>query len=87
MHVGFWGLAAIVIVMVSWLLYRYLTPADWKEWSRAGSARDDVGMDMIGTPVATAPSRIAGVLRTANRTGLLPPSTPSPDQNRLEKRE
>lgn len=36
MHVGMWGLAAIVIVIVSWLLYRYLAPANWKEWSRAG---------------------------------------------------
>lgn len=36
MHVGTWGLAAIVIVIVSWLLYRYLAPQDWKEWSRAG---------------------------------------------------
>lgn len=36
MHVGMWGLAVIVIVIVSWLLYRYLAPATWKEWSRAG---------------------------------------------------
>jgi protein-S-isoprenylcysteine O-methyltransferase Ste14 len=31
-----WGLAVIVIVVVSWLLYRYLAPDDWKEWTRAG---------------------------------------------------
>jgi methanethiol S-methyltransferase len=36
MHAGFWGLAVIVIVIVSWLLYRYLAPDDWKEWTRAG---------------------------------------------------
>jgi protein-S-isoprenylcysteine O-methyltransferase Ste14 len=36
MHVGTWGLAAIVIVIVSWLMYRYLAPDDWKEWTRAG---------------------------------------------------
>lgn len=36
MHVGTWGLAIIVIVVVSWLLYRYLAPGDWKEWTRAG---------------------------------------------------
>lgn len=36
MHVGMWGLAAIVIVIVSWLMYRYLAPQSWKEWSRAG---------------------------------------------------
>lgn len=36
MHVGMWGLAAIVTVIVSWLLYRYLAPQTWKEWARAG---------------------------------------------------
>lgn len=37
MHVGMWGLAAIVVVVVSWLMYRYLAPASWKEWTRAGA--------------------------------------------------
>lgn len=36
MHIGAWGLAVIVIVVVSWLMYRYLAPASWKEWARAG---------------------------------------------------
>ena len=36
MHVGTWGLAVVVIVFVSWLLYTYLAPESWKEWSRAG---------------------------------------------------
>ncbi len=36
MHVGVWGLAAIVVVIVSWLMYRYLAPGSWKEWTRAG---------------------------------------------------
>ena len=36
MHVGTWGLAAIVIVIASWIMYRYLTPDTWKEWTRAG---------------------------------------------------
>lgn len=36
MHVGTWGIAAIVIVIVSWLMYRYLAPDNWKEWTRAG---------------------------------------------------
>jgi protein-S-isoprenylcysteine O-methyltransferase Ste14 len=31
-----WGLAVIVIVIASWLLYRYLAPQNWKEWTRAG---------------------------------------------------
>jgi protein-S-isoprenylcysteine O-methyltransferase Ste14 len=36
MHVGTWGLAAVVIVIASWLMYRYLAPDNWKEWTRAG---------------------------------------------------
>ncbi len=36
MHVGMWGLAVIVIVIASWLLYRYLAPQSWREWTRAG---------------------------------------------------
>jgi methanethiol S-methyltransferase len=36
MHVGMWGLAVIFIVIVSWLMYHYLAPDDWKEWTRAG---------------------------------------------------
>lgn len=32
----FWGLAAISAVIVSWLLYRYLLPTTWREWTRAG---------------------------------------------------
>lgn len=36
MHVEMWGLAAIVIVIASWLMYRYLAPDGWKEWTRAG---------------------------------------------------
>lgn len=36
MHVGTWGLAVVVIVVVSWIMYRYLAPDNWKEWTRAG---------------------------------------------------
>lgn len=36
MHVGAWGVAVLVTVIVSWLLYKYLAPATWKEWGRAG---------------------------------------------------
>ncbi|MBA2434495.1 MAG: isoprenylcysteine carboxylmethyltransferase family protein [Chthoniobacterales bacterium] len=35
-HSGAWGLALIVIVIASWLLYRYLAPKTWKEWASAG---------------------------------------------------
>lgn len=35
-HSGAWGLALIIIVVASWLLYRYLAPKTWKEWASAG---------------------------------------------------
>jgi protein-S-isoprenylcysteine O-methyltransferase Ste14 len=35
-HTGMWGIAVVVTVLVSWMLYRYLAPHGWKEWSRAG---------------------------------------------------
>lgn len=36
MHVGMWGVAVVVVVIASWLLYKYLAPSSWKEWTRAG---------------------------------------------------
>lgn len=31
-----WGFAAISVVVVSWIVYRYLAPKRWREWTRAG---------------------------------------------------
>ena len=36
MHIGTWGFATIVTVVASWLMYRYLAPQSWKEWTRTG---------------------------------------------------
>lgn len=35
-HSGVWGLAAIMVVVASWLLYRYIAPKTWREWAGAG---------------------------------------------------
>ncbi|MBU0590412.1 MAG: isoprenylcysteine carboxylmethyltransferase family protein [Gammaproteobacteria bacterium] len=35
-HSGVWGFAAIMIVVASWFLYRYLAPKSWREWASAG---------------------------------------------------
>ena len=35
-HSGAWAVAIVVIVIASWLLYRYLAPKTWREWTGAG---------------------------------------------------
>ncbi len=35
-HSEFWGLAVIMIVIVSWVFYRYFAPRNWREWAGAG---------------------------------------------------
>lgn len=35
-HSGAWGMAIIMIVIASWLLYKYLAPKSWREWAGAG---------------------------------------------------
>jgi len=35
-HSGAWGLAIIMIVVASWLIYRYLAPRNWREWVGTG---------------------------------------------------
>ena len=50
----FWGAAAISIVVVSWLFYRYLAPKSWREWTRAGVVQAFViafYAEMYGFPV------------------------------------
>ena len=38
-HTGAWGLALIVIVLVSWFFYRYFAPKNWREWAGAGAVQ------------------------------------------------
>lgn len=35
-HSEVWALALIMIVVASWVLYRYLAPKTWREWAGAG---------------------------------------------------
>lgn len=35
-HSGAWPLVIIMIVIISWFLYRYLAPKTWREWANAG---------------------------------------------------
>ncbi len=34
--VALWELTVIMVVVASWVLYRYVAPEGWREWSRAG---------------------------------------------------
>lgn len=31
-----WGFAAIMVVIASWIFYRYFAPSSWREWTGAG---------------------------------------------------
>ncbi|MBS2132171.1 isoprenylcysteine carboxylmethyltransferase family protein (plasmid) [Burkholderia thailandensis] len=35
-HSGFWAVAIIMIVVASWIFYRYFAPKTWREWAGAG---------------------------------------------------
>jgi protein-S-isoprenylcysteine O-methyltransferase Ste14 len=35
-HSGAWGIAAIMIVGISWFFYRYFAPKSWREWAVSG---------------------------------------------------
>ena len=35
-HYGHWGLVAVMIVLASWILYRFAAPKSWREWAGAG---------------------------------------------------
>ena len=31
-----WGLAVIMVIVISWVFYRYFAPKGWREWAGAG---------------------------------------------------
>jgi protein-S-isoprenylcysteine O-methyltransferase Ste14 len=35
-HSGAWALSIVMIVVVSWIFYRYFAPKTWREWAGAG---------------------------------------------------
>lgn len=54
MSAALWGYAAVSIVLVSWIFYRYLAPKRWREWARAGIVQAFIiafYAEMYGFPV------------------------------------
>jgi protein-S-isoprenylcysteine O-methyltransferase Ste14 len=35
-HYGHWGLVAIMVLLASWILYRFAAPKGWRQWTGAG---------------------------------------------------
>src|SRR5712691_4087864 len=35
-HYGHWGYVAVLVLIASWILYRYAAPRSWREWAGAG---------------------------------------------------
>ncbi len=35
-HYGHWGLVAIMVLVASWILYRFAAPKGWRQWTGAG---------------------------------------------------
>jgi protein-S-isoprenylcysteine O-methyltransferase Ste14 len=51
---GEWWMAAIMILIVSWFLYRYVAPKGWREWTGAGIVQAFIialYAEMYGFPV------------------------------------
>lgn len=35
-HYGHWGLVAVMVLVASWILYRFAAPKGWRQWTGAG---------------------------------------------------
>jgi len=57
-HSGAWGLAVIMIVVASWVFYRYFAPKTWHEWAGAGVVQAFIialYAEMYGFPITIYP--------------------------------
>ena len=73
-HSGVWAMALIMIVIVSWILYKYLAPKSWREWTGAGVIQAFVialYAEMYGFPLSIyLLARFGGLDRTELNANL-----------------
>ena len=73
-HSGVWALPLIMVVIVSWFLYRYLAPKTWREWAGAGVVQAFIialYAEMYGFPLTIyLLARFGGLDRTGLNANL-----------------
>jgi len=73
-HSGVWILAVIMIVVASWVLYKYLAPKTWREWAGAGVVQAFIialYAEMYGFPLSIyLLARFGGLDRTELNANL-----------------
>lgn len=73
-HSGVWVFALIMIVFVSWFLYKYLAPKSWREWAGAGVVQAFIialYAEMYGFPLTIyLLARFGGLDRTSLNANL-----------------
>ncbi len=73
-HSDAWGLALIMIVVASWLFYRYIAPKTWREWASAGVVQAFIialYAEMYGFPLTIyLLARFSGLDRTNLKANL-----------------
>jgi hypothetical protein len=56
-----WGLVIIMVVIASWIQYRYVAPKSWREWSRAGLVQVSLLSQDEGARTPNARSQIVTI--------------------------